>query len=522
MIEKQLPQEITLNRLLESMDLCPADDITVSLLIEMGQWSIHTLNLNNDQVATLPLLGHNLSLKLEEDNCITIAFPDDKVRTLCFTQSTKSSWYEFCAKAISWTERELGRILSVVEKYTQELAEQLANGKGFTVLQDLRLILGFDLFIINNRLEILEWAGGQQLPLEAMSFISPKRTVSYSALKDGAFFQGAWSDSQDVPLIWYPLQGQPGILGHLGLAASRESLGSIEQLFLRKAATLFLLELTKMYHIQENERHYHRDFLFDLLYNNFDSLEVIISRGKLWGWDFSKPHLVLVGEIPGFDPDSPQQEIFNDILTHIMAVLRNQRPKSICLERNNQIVILFQLPDFIPSTLWYEQAKTLLQPVFQLLREYPSDQQLLFGLGNLYPTARYIHRSFQEARSALELGQLFNLENQIIAFQDLGVMRLLYKLDRQELEDFRNEILGPMLKFDKENNLALEETLLAYFTASTDINAAGNKLFLHPNTLRYRLKKAAEILECDLSVLENQVNLFIALKIGKLKSLWPE
>ncbi|WP_425804632.1 PucR family transcriptional regulator [Desulfitobacterium sp. Sab5] len=521
-MEKYLPYAITLNRFLESQHLSPADDMTISLLKGMGQWSIRTLDLNSDQVITLPLLGRDFSLKYEEDSSISITFSDVEARPLRFIQSTKIPLNEFGEKAISWIEREQGKILSVVEKYTQELAEQLANGKGFTVLQDLRAILGFDLFIINNQLEILEWAGGRQLPLEALAFISPKRTMQGLFLRDRVFFQGEWVDPQDVPLTWYPLHGQPGILGYLGLAASKESLGSIEQLFLHKAATLFLLELTKTYHIQENERHYHRDFLFDLLYNNFDSLEVIISRGKLWGWDFSKPHLVLVGEIPGFDPDSPQQEIFNDILTDMMAVLRNQWPKSICLERNNQVVILFQLPDFIPSTLWVEQAKTLLQPVLRLNEEYPRDQQLLFGLGNLYPTARYIHRSFQEARSALELGQLFNLENRIIAFQDLGVMRLLYKLDRQELEDYRNEILGPMLKFDKENNLALEETLLAYFTSSTDINAAGDKLFLHPNTLRYRLKKAAEILGRDLTVLENQVNLFIALKIGKLKSLWPE
>lgn len=521
-MEKYLPHAITLTRFLESQHLYPADDMTISFLKEMGQWSIHTLDLNNDPLITLPLIGHNLSLKLEEDRSISITFPDDEARTLRFIQSTKIPWNELSEKVISWIEREQGKILSVVEKYTQELAEQLANGKGFTVLQDLRLILGFDLFIINNQHEILEWAGGQELPLEALPFISPKRTLFDLTLKGRDFFQGAWVEPQDVPLTWYPLYGQPGILGYLGLAASKGSLGSIEQLFLHKAATLFLLELAKTYYIQENERHYHRDFLFDLLYNNFDSLEVIISRGKLWGWDFSKPHLVVVGEIPGFDPDSAQQEIFNDILTDIMTVLRNQRPKSICLERNNQVVILFQLPDFIPPTLWYEQAKNLLQPVLRLIEEYPRDQQLLFGLGNLYSTARYIHRSFQEARSALELGQLFNLENRIIAFQDLGVMRLLYKLDRQELEDYRNEILGPMLKFDKENNLALEETLLAYFTASTDINAAGDKLFLHPNTLRYRLKKAAEILGRDLSVLENQMNIFIALKIGKLKSLWPE
>ena len=101
-------------------------------------------------------------------------------------------------------------------------------------------------------------------------------------------------------------------------------------------------------------------------------------------------------------------------------------------------------------------------------------------------------------------------------------MRLLLKLEQQELEDFRTEVLGSLLKYDQENNLHLEETLLAYLSADGDLNVAGDRLFLHPNTLRYRLKKAAEVLDRDLASLENRMNLYIALKIGRLKALWHD
>lgn len=521
MEKKLLPQAITLNRFLESLNLHPLD-VFKSWVEERAQYSIQSFCFIDYQTITLPLFGQRVSLKSGDDGSITLKFADDEGKTLRFTPSEKTSWSSFCENAVSWIEREQGRILAVSEQYSEGLAEQLANGRGFSVLHTLRDLLGFDLFIINKQFEILEWAGGHEFPLTPIPFISLKRSLPKSLIPTEAFFQGTWVDSSNVPLTWYPLSGQQGILGYLGMATPLESIGSIERLFLHKSATLFLLELTKAQCVQENERHYHRDFLFDLLYNNFDSLEVIISRGKLWGWDFSKPHLVVVGEIPGFDPDSPQQDIFENILTEIMSTLRNHRPKTIALERNGQVVLLFPLHDMLPSTSWNDEAQSLLQPVLKLMAEYPKEHQFLFGLGSLYPTARYIHRSFQEARSALELGQLFKIENRIVAFQDLGIMRLLYKLDRQELVDYRNEILGPLLKFDKENNLSLEETLLAYLASSTDLKVAGDRLFLHPNTLRYRLKKITEILGRDLSVLDNQINLFLALKIGKLKSLWPE
>lgn len=520
MEKKQLPQAITVGRFLEAQGLLPHDE-SVPGLEGMAQESIQCLDFKDFQTLTLPFVGHHVSLQLVDD-FIMLGISDYNGGPWRFVQTKQTSWNSFRDHALSWLEREQGRILAVTEAFSQALAEKLANGSGFSVLQDVRELLKFDLCIINKQFEVLEWVGGHEFPLTPVSFVSPKRTQPNPNILSENPFPGAWIERQDIPLLWYPLIAQQGILGYLGLGASLESIGSIERLLLHKAATLLVLELAKGQCVQDNERHYQRDFLFDLLYNNFDSLEVIISRGKLWRWDFNKPHFVVVGEIPGFDPDSSQQEAFETILTEIAAILRSYYPQTICLERNGQIVMLFPVQDMLASSAWNDRVQTLLQPIINFMAQHSQEQQLSFGFGNLYPTARYIHRSFQEARSALELGQLFSLDARIIAFQDLGIMRLLYKVDRQELEDYRTEVLGPLLKFDQENNLALEDTLLAYFAASTDLKAAGDRLFLHPNTLRYRLKKAAEILGRDLSVLENQVNLFIALKIGKLKSLWPE
>jgi len=204
------------------------------------------------------------------------------------------------------------------------------------------------------------------------------------------------------------------------------------------------------------------------------------------------------------------------------TILHYHHPKTICFERSGQVVFLIPVDNMLPPSEWHNKALEVLEPIMKQTKSLPGKQPFQYGLGNLYDSARYLHRSFQEARSALELGQLFSTPHRLVSFQDLGIMRLLHRLDRQELEDYRSEVLGPLLKFDKESNLALEETLLAYFACNTDLNAAGEKLFLHPNTLRYRLKKASEILGRDLSSLENQVNLFLALKVGRLKSLWPD
>jgi len=519
-----LPQAITIGRLQDALSLQALGDIN-TLTQSVSLISIQTLHFTGLKTCSLPFVGETITLE-PSDNwsiALTVVISNEKT-TLLFAQKDPFPWPLFCEKAMNWLERELGRILTASECYSQMIAEHLTNGDGFSFLNSLLDIFGCDIFLLNQQLEVLGWAGGKLLPLAPISFKSPKSSLASPPSPFTPLYTGQWNEKgyQTIPLTWCPLSGPKGVLGFLGLAANIEGMGSIEQFFLHKTATLILLELVKMQCIQESERQHHREFLFDLLYNNFNALEVIISRGKLWGWDFAKPHFVVVGEIPGYDPDSVERECFEELFIEMTTILHNRHPKTICFERSGQVVFLIPLQNMLPPSEWHSKAFELLEPIMKQTKSLPGKQPFQYGLGNLYDSARYLHRSFQEARSALELGQLFSNPHRLVSFQDLGIMRLLYRLDRQELEDYRSEVLGPLLDFDKESNLALEETLLAYFACNTDLNAAGEKLYLHPNTLRYRLKKASEILGRDLSSMENQVNLFLALKIGRLKLLWPD
>jgi DNA-binding PucR family transcriptional regulator len=75
------------------------------------------------------------------------------------------------------------------------------------------------------------------------------------------------------------------------------------------------------------------------------------------------------------------------------------------------------------------------------------------------------------------------------------------------------ENLGPLEKYDKEHNTNLLETLAVYLYASGDYNQAAMNMFVHVNTLRYRLKKVEEILGQDLRQLAVLVNLYTALQV---------
>ncbi|MDQ7094063.1 helix-turn-helix domain-containing protein [Desulfosporosinus sp. PR] len=523
-----LPQGITLGQLSRAFNLSiPAD---FDLLWEkVSELDIHILHLDVKQYI-LPFPGcevhifpvdHNLTLQITSLN--NNPFCQEQPVRLEFRKPALP-WLEFSANVENWLERQQVRVLTACDQCFHWLTQNLSNQHDYSIVDKLKTILGYDVFLLDSQLDVLTWSGGKQLPENPIPFFPPKMPTKASVAPSPGFtetFKGFWKDSRsDLSLTWYPLSSQQGILGYLGLSVGPECFGSIEHYFLDKASALLSFELLKNQSICENERQHHRDFLFDLLYNNFESLEVICSRGKLWGWDFSRPHLVAVGEIQDFAPLPVERQRLDNLITKATRTLRNLDPATICLERSDQIVFLFPLREMTAQSQTANTAELLLQPFWNLAATLFPDRKIFFGLGSLYPTAREIHRSFQEARSALEIGRLLYPDKRLTAFNDLGIMRLLQKLDHQELEDFRLETLKPLLDFDRDGNLELEQTLLTYYLCNGDLNQAAQKLFLHPNTLRYRIKKASEVLDRDVSHLNQQLNLFVALQIGRLKNLW--
>ena len=77
-------------------------------------------------------------------------------------------------------------------------------------------------------------------------------------------------------------------------------------------------------------------------------------------------------------------------------------------------------------------------------------------------------------------------------------------------------MLGPLAAYDQKQDTNLIDTLAAYFFHNEDINATAKTLFVHPNTVRYRLERAAELLDCDLGSTDQRFQIYLALKIASL------
>ena len=142
---------------------------------------------------------------------------------------------------------------------------------------------------------------------------------------------------------------------------------------------------------------------------------------------------------------------------------------------------------------------------------------VVVGIGTTVDTLKDLARSFKEAQAALEVGKVFDTEKTIISYDNLGIARLIYQLPTPLCETFLKEVFkrGSIESLDQETLFTIQR----FFENNLNVSETSRKLFVHRNTLVYRLEKIKKITGLDLREFDHAIIFKIALMVNKyLKS----
>ena len=208
---------------------------------------------------------------------------------------------------------------------------------------------------------------------------------------------------------------------------------------------------------------------------------------------------------------------------------------SLAAGRNVKPIILAELSDYIKQDiLILPQAGSILalipdkdaeeshiKEIFARIvdcaqREYGLD--LRIGVGNSKAYLDEVKKSRNEASAALRAAEVSGLKGKIFFYRDQGIYTLLSHVDETRILDtYVEEKLGKLLQADELNDGNLSETLENYLNCSCNVKKTAEEMFLHRNTLNYRLKKIREILGCDLENLDTCLELKLAFLIRRYR-----
>ena len=141
----------------------------------------------------------------------------------------------------------------------------------------------------------------------------------------------------------------------------------------------------------------------------------------------------------------------------------------------------------------------------------------VIGIGTTVNNLKNLAKSFKEAQTALEVGKVFDTEKTIISYNNLGIARLIYQLPTTLCETFLKEVFkrGSIENLDQETLFTIQR----FFENNLNVSETSRKLFVHRNTLVYRLEKIKKITGLDLREFDHAIIFKIALMVNKyLKS----
>ena len=137
----------------------------------------------------------------------------------------------------------------------------------------------------------------------------------------------------------------------------------------------------------------------------------------------------------------------------------------------------------------------------------------VIGVGSVSGHLRQLAERYKEAQVAIEVGRVFDDDKMIIHYDNLGIGRIIYKLPRTLCEMFLNEVFkkSPIDALDQETL----ETINRFFENNLNVSETSRKLFVHRNTLVYRLEKIKKLTGLDLREFDHAIVFKVALMVKK-------
>ncbi len=137
----------------------------------------------------------------------------------------------------------------------------------------------------------------------------------------------------------------------------------------------------------------------------------------------------------------------------------------------------------------------------------------VIGIGTVAEHLRSLADSYKEAQTAIDVGKVFDTEKSIINYENLGIGRLIYQLPTTLCEIFLSEV------FKKNSIDSLDQetlfTINKFFENNLNVSETSRKLFVHRNTLVYRLEKIKKITGLDLRQFDHAIVFKVALMVRK-------
>lgn len=286
-----------------------------------------------------------------------------------------------------------------------------------------------------------------------------------------------------------------------------------------------LIEVTREIcsHIVMNhtEKRSIKDFLEQLLLFPLADPEVLIQRAAYYGYDLAKPHQVAIIS-PTCLTEFLRKQKLKDEKALVAFKVRFEHVVSDVLNIHGRKFLQMLWADDVVLLMPYEKERIVAEQNIDILKDVLDnlaakmpDLTVTAALGGIFEILQDARKSYLQAIKVLRFAELQTTSSPIYAYEQLGIYKLLFEIQPDKLAVYYREVIEPLNEYSRKQHMDLVNSLFVYFEENCNAVKTAKRLFIHRNTLDYRLKKIEEITGRSLEDPYERLTLQLGVIVGK-------
>lgn len=416
-------------------------------------------------------------------------------------------------------------LLERIEKVHEQLMSAMLDGNG---LKDLTEIIQENIknpviLNLNFSNEMITCINGtkeniaEELVKEVKEFYEGSNSKGRikKLIEDKVLINGKYINRMIMPIVL-----KDNIYGHIFSWSTDMPLGGFDLAIIESASTTIALHILQEQSIREVEIRYRSDFFEDLISVDLKRKKKALEKAKFFNLSQEDKYAIEVLSFKDTRTEGNEdsivdytQDFINPMVNIIEELMEYLKLKGLVSTKANGIQILL---NFSNEKNIDKIIRQFNEKIVESVYNKSDYIDIKIGVGRIYDGLNDVDKSFQDAVRSVRLGKVIT-DKEIVTFNELGIFKILSQDSlTNELEDFYNTTLKPLVDYDLRKSTELVKTLEVYFKSNGNLTRISEQLFTHYNTVLYRLSRIKEITGMDLENPSDRLNLEISIKIKRL------
>lgn len=321
----------------------------------------------------------------------------------------------------------------------------------------------------------------------------------------------------DVVCRLVPVVSGETLYGFITVWETMRKITGMDYVTLEMAAGQCAVERVKARQMEEAAHRQRRSFFDDLLQNRIASAGAIRSMSRIHGLDADRPYVCAVIQVDQAEVEEAAHRRVHELLRLAESTAREHGQNLVAFHRMNMVILLIQTRKTAEDQRIDGRICTFLEDLDDRMEKSRPPYIWQIGVSGVCKNALHLSQAYNNAVEAIRLAGGGAGARRIHYLTEMLSLHFLSStLDKNKAAEFVNGTLGRLIEYDRRCKAQLTDTLESYFACGQSIVDTAQALFIHKNSLRYRLERIQKILGSELNDAEYCFTLQLALHLRKL------